>query len=86
MACTNINTYTDRKIKKCKAPYYCKSCIKKSIPFSEVTDDSFKEKASRQKTMSHGTKKRMSHTEKKCLTPKENFSQQSKEKVKHNSD
>ena len=57
MACTNINTYTDRKIKKCKAPYYCKSCIKKSIPFSEVTDDSFKKKASRQRTDFFQTKK-----------------------------
>ena len=57
MACTNINTYTDRKIKKCKAPYYCKSCIKKSIPVSEVTDDSFKKKASRQRTDFFLTKK-----------------------------
>ena len=45
------------KIQKCKAPYYCKSCIKKSIPFSEVTDDSFKKKASNQRTDFFQTKK-----------------------------
>ena len=27
-----------------KVPWYCKSCIKKSIPFSEVTNDTFKNK------------------------------------------
>ena len=42
IACNNINTYTYQKLQNCKAPWYCKSYIKKSIPFSEVTNDTFK--------------------------------------------
>ena len=40
MACNN--TYTYWKLQKCKAPQYYKRCRKKSIPFSEVTDHTFK--------------------------------------------
>ena len=39
-----------------------------------------KEKVSRRKKISHGERKRI------CLTPKENFSRQNKEKIKNNSD
>ena len=41
-ACSNINTSTYWKLQKCKTPWYCKSCIMKSIPFSEIIDDTLK--------------------------------------------
>ena len=39
IGCNNINTYTYRKLKKSDAPWYCKECLKKLMPFSNVTNN-----------------------------------------------
>ena len=37
--CNNINTYIYRKLQKGDAPWYFKECLKKSMPFSNVTSN-----------------------------------------------
>ena len=40
--CNNINTYTYKKLQKSDAPWYCKECLKKLTPFSNVTNNTLK--------------------------------------------
>ena len=39
IGCNNINMYTYRKLQKSDAPWYCKECLKKLMPFSNVTNN-----------------------------------------------
>ena len=41
ISCNNITKYCYRKLQKDKSPWYCKTCIKNIIPFSELTDNQF---------------------------------------------
>ena len=44
ISCNNINRYTYSKLQKeLQAPWYCKKCIKNTIPYSKLSDTQLEE-------------------------------------------
>ena len=37
--CSNLNTYTYKKLQKDKSPWYCISCPQKEIPYCSISND-----------------------------------------------